>query len=166
MSEHNRRANVARVENVLDRKRIRLVPRNQLGNSVVDLAEPKRQRILRFRAQNPALEQNRRRRTRILSHHTIPRDRGTGIDAENDHAVLPVLPSIVVPRESAAEFPTSDGREGVPLEGAFKARDLSRPARIEREASGGRRCVQPGLARARVAPERGAPTSPALARNS
>jgi hypothetical protein len=60
VAEHDCRSHVFRVENVFDGDRVRLVARNQLGDTAVNFEQPVGKRVASSRANHAALEQGRR----------------------------------------------------------------------------------------------------------
>ena len=84
MPEHHRRPYVPRIEHVLDRQRVGPMPRNELRDPVVDLAEARRKRIARSRPNDATFDETDESRL-IATNDAIPGVRGARVDAENEH---------------------------------------------------------------------------------
>jgi len=86
VTEHDRRAHVAGVEDVLDREDRRLVTANQLENSIVDLGQSPRQIITWLGADHATLDE-RERIAAIHPNYAVACNRGPGIDPEDDYGL-------------------------------------------------------------------------------
>lgn len=85
VTEHDGSPNISRKEDVFDGKGVGAMALYQLADSLVDLLKPGGERISRFRANHPALDEPWGQGAIALD-DAVTRDSGSGIDPEHYHS--------------------------------------------------------------------------------
>jgi hypothetical protein len=87
MAEHDCRAHVAGVKNILDAERVRAMTLDELDDTSVNFLKSRGKCIARARPDYSALDEMRRR-TPLALHNSIACDSSARVDPQNDHALL------------------------------------------------------------------------------